>query len=260
MVAILRRTVLNTDDNRFYREGQQLNISESKIEISLKKDEEGEGSFFIAGSCGKITKGFVFSSHFRMVCVTKEFQWKEGEVFYRFQSRGLEEGSIKCGQFHIISTEGEYYLPFQVSISYSVPESIQGPVKNLFLFANLAKTKFQEAVRIYYKKSFEGIFKEQDKEYGEYYRGLSMYRGSAQAVEEFLIAIRKKEPVSFQIQLGEWLFHDVENEVEKELIIQKKGWGYIELFVMASGDFIHLIETKTLNWQPMPQDALKMKF
>ena len=119
MVAILRQTILNTDDNKFYREGQQLNISHSKIEISLNKDEVREGSFFITGSCGKITKGFVFSSHFRMVCVTKEFQWKEGEVFYRFQSRGLEEGSIICGQLHIISTEGEYYLPFRVSISYS---------------------------------------------------------------------------------------------------------------------------------------------
>ncbi len=240
----MRQTILNTDDNKFYREGQQLNISHSKIEISLNKDEVREGSFFITGSCGKITKGFVFSSHFRMVCVTKEFQWKEGEVFYRFQSRGLEEGSIICGQLHIISTEGEYYLPFRVSISYSVPKSTQGPIKNVFLFANLAKTKFQEAVNLYYKKSFEGIFKEQDKDYGEYYRGLSMYKGSSQAVEEFLIAIRKKEPVSFQIQLGEWLFHDVEKEEEKELIIQKKGWGYIELFAEASGDFIHLIETK----------------
>ncbi len=56
----MRRTVLNADDNRFYREGQQLNISESKIEISLKKDEEGEGSFFIAGSCRKITKVLFF--------------------------------------------------------------------------------------------------------------------------------------------------------------------------------------------------------
>lgn len=50
-----------------------------------------------------------------------------------------KEGDVLKGNFYIISNQGEYYLPFVVSIEHVVLDSSIGTIKNLFHFANLAK-------------------------------------------------------------------------------------------------------------------------
>ena len=49
----------------------------------------------------------------------------------------LKEGDVIKGNFHIISNQGEYTLPFSVMISHFVLDSSLGSIKNLFHFTNL---------------------------------------------------------------------------------------------------------------------------
>lgn len=72
-----------------------------------------------------------------------------------------------------------------------------GAIRNLFHFANLAKSNWKEAVRLFYDPEFLRLFQGNDAHFYDSYRILSTYEGNEQNVEEFLICINKKQQLEF---------------------------------------------------------------
>lgn len=230
-------------EGNFDYENGSLDFSCAKIEISVKKDEIYEGSFHIYGTPGMFTGGSVISSDWRMECLNKEFIGTDEEIFFRFHGTTLEEGDVVKGNFYIISNQGEYYIPFVVNVERSMVESTIGGIKNLFHFANLAKSNWQEAVRLFYSPEFTRIFNGSDTQYFDDYRALSAYSGVEQNMEEFLIRINKKQKVEFLTEeeslTVELPVYDAGYHVaERQLTIVKNGWGYTNLYVECTGDFL----------------------
>ena len=132
----------------FDYENGSLDFSCAKIEFAIQKGQRHEGSFHIRACAGLPTAGRVFSSDQRMECLTDEFSGTQEEIAFLFHGENLEEGEVVKGTFDIVSSQGEYYLPFSVSVEHDMPESSVGTIKNLFHFANLAKSDWREAERL----------------------------------------------------------------------------------------------------------------
>lgn len=227
----------------FDYENGSLDFSCDKIELSVIKGQQYEGSFHIYAPEGLYTNGTVLSSDWRMECLTGEFAGREEEISFCFHGETLEEGDVVKGNFEVISNWGEYYLPFVISVEYNVPESSIGSIKNLFHFANLAKSNWKEAVKLFYSQEFSRIFTGSDAGYAEDYRALSVYNGWEQNVEEFLIRIHKKQYVEFLVQEQELCIKGTVAELsgtvaERELTVIRNGWGYTRLRVKCTGDFL----------------------
>ena len=79
------------------------------------------------------------------------------------------------------------YLSLCKNIYDTVIESSVGSIKNLFHFANLAKSNWAEAVNLFYSPEFESIFSGSDAQYADDYYGLSACNGSEQNMEEFQV-------------------------------------------------------------------------
>ena len=229
-------------EGNFDYENGSLDFSCAKIELSLNRGEVYEGSFRIYGPRGRFTNGIVLSSDLRMECVTGEFVGSEEEIFFRFHAENLEEGDVVKGDFYVVSNQGEYYLPFVVSVQHFVLESSIGAVRNLFHFANLAKADWREAVSLFYSPDFIRVFSGSDAQYAEDYRALSACRGSEQNVEEFLIQVNKKQKVEFLVQEEELVLEaqasDAYAVTERALTVVRNGWGYTCLYVDCAGDFL----------------------
>lgn len=224
-------------------EGGSLDFSCPEIRISLQKGVCYEGSFQINASRGCLTTGHIFSSDFRMECLTPDFSGTLTEAAYRFHGEYMEEGDEVKGYFYVISNQGEYYLPFVVSVEHSVLDSSIGFIKNLFHFANLAKCNWQEALHLFYSPEFKMIFNGSDRKYYDSYRGLCIYPGQEQNMEEFLIRINKKQRVEFLAEKTSIELvipdHDGQYDVwEQEITIIRNGWGYTALNVECDGDFL----------------------
>ena len=129
-------------DGKFEYDNGSLDFSRSKIELTLMQGESYEGSFTIIGSKDRIIEGYIYSSDSRMKCMSEHFSGTTEEVSFVFDGNGLEEGDVIKGNFHIISNQGEYTLPFSVMISHFVLDSSLGSIKNLFHFTNLAKSNW----------------------------------------------------------------------------------------------------------------------
>lgn len=239
----MQKTINQIMEENFDYENGSLDFSCAKIEISLNKGEMYEGSFRIYAAQGRFTNGTVLSSDLRMECLTKEFVGCDEEILFCFHGENLEEGDVVKGNFYVISNQGEYYLPFVVSVEHALLESSIGAVRNLFHFANLAKSNWQEAVKLFYSPGFSSVFSGGDAQFADDYRALSVYEGSEQNMEEFLIQVNKKQKVEFLVQEAELTLDTVRNAgayavAERELTIVRNGWGYTRLFVECTGDFL----------------------
>lgn len=230
-------------EGNFDYEGGSLDFSCAKLELTFPKGSLYEGSFRILSPTGCFTTGYVTTSDLRMECLTPEFTGIDEEISFCFHGENMEEGDVVKGAFYVISNQGEYYLPFVVSVEHTVLNSSIGTVKNLFHFANLAKSNWQEAVNLFYSPEFLQIFTGSDSQYLDAYRGLAAYAGHEQNVEEFLIHVNKKQKTEYitEEHLISMEFPDTAHAYsvsEKELTIVRNGWGYTRLTVECQGDFL----------------------
>ncbi len=227
-------------EGNFNNDVHSLDFSNPVIELSLREGENYEGSFTIFGQENEVTEGTVSSTRLRMKCLVNEFFGPREEITYYFDASGMAEGETLKGEFRIISNHGEYYVPYCVSIVSETLESRLGSIKNLFHFANLARTNWEEAVGLFYSREFERVFGGVDKKYYSIYRGLAGGTRREQNVEEFLLEIKKKQKVEFILEESEIRIDNPDDMVENRLVINRNGWGYSELFIEAEGDFLVL--------------------
>ncbi|MCL2051650.1 MAG: DUF5717 family protein [Lachnospiraceae bacterium] len=226
----------------------RLDFSVGKIEIKLYPGEEHEGSFHIYGPLGLPTEGFVLTDDLRMEIYTREFAGKESEIAFCFRSPKTNERDSDShqGEFFIVSNHGEYIVPYQVSFITREIKSSLGPVKNLFHFANLAKTNWGEALNLFYSPAFATLLTGADKQYLTLYRGLSgcdqkraKYEPKNEHnMEEFLLAIKKKQKIEFIVKEASVNLSVTLEPTEYLLTITRNGWGFSNLYCQPEGDFL----------------------
>ncbi len=229
---------------KFLYTARSLDFSTARVELSMAPGEVIEGSFTIFGPENAPVFGVITATDLRMEVLTPEFSGSPYEVSYRFNTRGLSQGDVLKGDFRIISNQGEYVLPFVVTVRVDHIASSLGDIRNLFHFANLAKTNWDEAVDLFYSSAFITIFKGNDAQFESLYRGLSITPGSQQNVEEFLIAISKKQPVQFLFDQEQLQVEYRGTSSEHVIAITRNGWGYTELKMKTDGDFISLAKDR----------------
>lgn len=240
----MRETIDRILEGKFEYENGELSFSESRIEIYLQAGADYEGSFHLIGKPGYITNGYIYTSDSRMECLTKQFFGTGEEIGYLFHGKGMETGDVLQGNFYVVSNQGEYELSFVVMVVAKTLSTSLGAMKNLFHFANLAKSNWAEAVQLFYHPGFEAVFEGSDRKYKDLYRGLSRYYGNERNVEEFLIAIHKKQKINYIIDEDKLRLEDVEEGTGRhEVLLTKNGWGYCYLQVEVSGDFLSVDKT-----------------
>lgn len=228
-------------DGKYDYENSSLDFSCAKVELNVHRGDICEGSFHVYCSDSCYVEGYVSATDMRMECVTTQFTGSGEEIFYCFHGENLESGEVVKGNFVVVSNQGEYSLPFVVNVTHQAPDSSIGNVKNLFHFANLAKSNWKEAVSLFYSPQFCEIFEGNDKLFYESYRALSVKRGNEQNVEEFLIHINKKQKTEFLVretEIRKEFATATYGVVEAELNIVKNGWGYTALQVACEGAFL----------------------
>lgn len=211
-------------------------LSTDRVECVMYQGENYQGTFEIHGS--EEIRGFITVSAPRMSCSHKSFQGKYSQISFEFDSRGMSEGDVVKGNFDIICNAGEYTLPFVATIEKFHFQSSMGNIKNLFHFTNLAQNCWNEALKLFENKKFTEIFSKHDRQYIPLHEGLMGNNDHNYAMEEFLIAIRKKEPVTFSLGKQQEKFTEVAFDLRDKVPIVKRNWGYFEIAVSSDASFL----------------------
>ena len=220
----------------------ELSFSCSKIEISAMAGKCATGSFKVFGDEHYKPEGYVYCNDLRMKLKNNTFMGLDMEIGYNYDTSGLESGSQVNGCLFIISNLGEYELPYCVTITSKYPDSSLGAIKNLFHFANLAQTDWEEACNLFYSKQFENILCGNDSKFLPVYRGLSSNIGNARNVDEFLQIVKKKKRASFNVDISDIHVNNPVKDVERRMCIVRDGWGILEISVRISGEGVEPTE------------------
>ena len=223
-------------NGQFEYELPEMDFSTSRVECSMYQGENFKGSFEINGT--EEISGYIIVSSPRMRCFINSFKGTKNVIEFEFDSKGMQEGEVVKGKFDIISNAGEYSLPFVANIEKCHIESSMGSIKNLYHFANLAQNSWNEALKIFENPDFSKVFINHDRKYLPLYEGLLENSDKNYAMEEFLIAIRKKEPVFLQIGKSEEIFSKIEGDIRESVPLTKKDWGYFEIVVESDSEFL----------------------
>jgi len=215
-----------------------LDFSCPRLEQTVKKDEITSGTFQIFTTGGKENKGYLYATDMRVQFQEPAFSSNEVQVQYLFNGKGLEEGEVVKGEIYVVSEKGEYFLPFVFTIDQMKLDTSLGNIKNLFHFANLAKTNWREAVQLFYSKDFVKVLTGNDRQYFSIYKGLAKDFGNEHNVEEFLIDVNKKQAIEYLLDKEQLNITDPEGVIEEKIGITKNGWGYVALHVFVEGDFL----------------------
>lgn len=225
-----------------------LAFEPERIEFEVMSGHTYQGSFHIIVDDKAETSGYVYSTDLRMVVRTREFQGLTREILFTYDATGLKDGSQQQGKLQIVSNLGEYELAYSIRITNNILECQLGEIRNLFHYANLAMTEWSEAVDLFYSDSFETILTGNDREYLEYYRGLSKCLpdengdyviGNESNVDRFLEVSKKKTRVTFSTQVKSIEIKDPEESIIKEIPVKREGWGFSYLEVEIDGSFIN---------------------
>lgn len=248
-MKILKRILEKYERGIFQYENPLLDFSCTKIEIKANKDEIVNGSFQIRMPSNDKLEGYLHSSSLRMHCSIGEYYEESNsyQVSYNFDAHSLEEGTSFTGDICFITTLGEYYISFIANISLFCMESSIGKIKNLFHFTNLAKSNWTEAVRMFYAPLFHSVFRGNEQSHINLYRGLAHEVGNEKNLDEFLFLINKKERVDFLVNESEIIIDDIENQSVNRIHIKRNGWGYTNLSIEVSGDFISVEKEQLID-------------
>ncbi|MBR4529641.1 MAG: hypothetical protein IKO80_05090, partial [Lachnospiraceae bacterium] len=108
----------------------------------------------------------------------------------------------------------------------------------------LARRNFDEATRLFYSPRMLQLFSGADKKHIPVYRGLSgtdeQSPDKGASVEEFLIAVRKKDPIEYTVDRTELIVDNLSEDTEETIRITRRGWGYTDLTVRTEGDFLEI--------------------
>lgn len=255
----MREAVNRILEGKFNTEIHTLNFSTPLLELTLAPGELYEGSFTVYGKPEYMTEGNVSSTELRMKCPVEHFVGTKEEIPYLFDATGMSPGDSAKGEFRVISNQGEYLLPFEVKIGSGNLDSSLGNIRNLFHFTNLARTNWEEAVRLFFSPDFELLLNGADRQYLNTYRGLAGGERKEQYLEEFLLAIKKKQKIEFIIENQEIRVDNPQGTTEGRVLIQRNGWGYSELTVETEGDFLY-VEKEVIRDEDFLGNCYRLSF
>lgn len=221
-----------------------IDISIESIDIVMPVNTVYEGSFEIKCAGEDEAEGYFYSDSNRMEIQKEYFKAEVATISYKFSSMGLTEGTKVNGEIVMLTNKGEYIIDYVVNVEASVYESSLGPIKNLFHFANLAKENFDQALEYYYSPEFERILTGHDERYLSVYRSLSGDKMNPQQMDEFLVAVKKKSRVSYELENKLISVHNPLGPVTREIIVRKSSWGDVWLNVECDEEFVIFDQTE----------------
>lgn len=217
-----------------------LAFSEETIDLSVIEGRSEAGSFVIESTNQIKICGIVYSTNPRMECLNPHFEGEKVRIRYQFNSKGLTEGDTCEGKFVIVCNQIEYSLSFCARITRLYAEASTGAVKSLDDFTRLAASNWDEAYHLFYNRNFLNTIPYDNVYERLTYEGFACARPSGQNMEEFLIGVNKKQPVSISVDKSEEIFMASKEPQSGCFTITKDNWGYTEIRLRADCEFIKL--------------------
>lgn len=217
----------------------EIILSDTEIQVSVEAGKTHSGTVILTNDKKKQMKGLVYSSDRHVKVKENQFIGSEAVLHYTIDTSTKETSDAIEATITIVSDCGEVSIPVKATVMPASLKSEGQTIKNLFQFTDLAKEDPARAVALFKSEEFEQVLlSDEPWRYKEIYRNLLKGRSPSSALEEFLIAIHKKQPIKLSLSRLSFTYEAVQETFLDHIIITKDLWGYTEIKVTTDSDFI----------------------
>ena len=214
-------------------------ISENRIAVELEQGESTYGEIAINGKHGMSVKGIVFSTDNHIEFENNQFNGINNKVKYVVSSKNMYEGQVISGTISVITTAGDYAIPFGITVKKQVITSSIGEITALTDFVKLVRVSYDEALLLFLSKEFKTYFLKKDDHALTLYNQVMRNTNRNIALEEFLVGMKLKDKVKISISNTIKEYTDIKENYGVVLNISRSGWGYVDIDVEVQGDFFY---------------------
>lgn len=255
----LREKISQLAKGIFEYELPKFVLSDELIIVSVQEGQNFNGSFKISNDRKSSIKGIVYSPNELLKIDNCNFFGTENVIEYEIMTSKLGEGEGISGDIHIISDMGEIEIPYLCEIELPYCMTSLGKIKDLFQFANLAKSDWEEALQLFKSDEFERVFLYKDYKNKILFNNLIEGSSIAEALEEFLIAIHKKLKINLSINKSNVEFDKIDEPIMDTILITKDNWGYTNIGVTTDASFIELVK-KTIGLTDFLSNTCELEY
>lgn len=216
----------------------EAEVSVTSVEETVETGTVFRGHFEVFNKKDGILKGIVYSTNEYFRIVNSQFIGERSRIDYEINAKGFESGDIINGRINIVSNGGEFFVPFIITIAAEGIPSTIGNISNIFQFMNLVKQEYDEAVKMFISPEFKHIILKDNVADICMYNGLIKGNSKKRALEEFILAINKKQKVEFEISDTEREYDSLNESYGDIILLSRNTWGMLDINVETEGDFI----------------------
>ena len=198
-------------------------ISENKIDIEIHSDDVYHGEISVVGKENKAVKGIVFSTDSHLSLERESFEGVNNTIKYTVVGNNLLVGQVVTGTVSIITTGGDYAIPFIITIKSRKLTSAIGELETLEDFVELVKKNYDEALILFLSKEFKSVFLK-DEYSRTLYEQVIKNTNRNIALEEFLVGMGLKKRVSISLEKSIREYTNMEENYGDSFDIIKSSW------------------------------------
>ncbi len=209
-------------------------LSDDMIKASVFAGCVYEGSFIISASNGGIIKALVYPDREELSFDKDFYVGIKNKVKYKIDASQSSAGEMLSGKIRIVSSCAEVELPYSFKVEKQYLKAEDGTViRDLYEFAEYAKNDYSAAVRLFAAKEFEQTFLGKDLKQQLLYSTLLAGSNKELALEEFLVALRKKSPVGISVDKKQVSFQVEQEDFKDSVVLTRDNWGYVRYTVRS---------------------------
>ena len=217
-------------------------ISENKIDIEIFSDDVYHGEISVVGKDNKPVTGVVFSTDNHLIIDNNSFEGVNNTIKYTVVGTNLLVGQVVTGTVSIVTTGGDYAIPFIITIKSRKIMTAIGEIENLEAFVELVKRNYDEALILFLSKEFRSVFLKDDHARTLYEQVMENSNRNI-ALEEFLVGMGLKNKVTISIEKNIKEYTNLDENYGDSFNIIKSGWGYVDIEVDVYGEFLYNCKT-----------------
>ncbi len=242
----MRRKIQELIRGTYDNNGPKLLLEqEAPLSFAVIEKEPFEGSFLLQSSTSASVYGIVTCEHPAVCIDTPSFDARKARIRFTFLGEALKEGESQDGVFVVTSSAGELLVPFHVSVSRHYLSTSIGKIKTINDFTNLCSLNWEEALRVFASPYFCNIFHENQQEASLLYRALTCNGCSSHEMEQFLIAMGKKQASLFSVENPVRSIQVHDRPIQEEVEVFKSQWGHCDIRIRCDAPFVE-VSTKRL--------------
>lgn len=236
----MREKVLSLAKGNFIYDTPELVLSVEKLAFQVTAGTHQSESFVLENERGTKVKGF---GSVEEVCVDflPFFDGERNELTVEVHAEELVPGEHLRGELVLVTDCGEAKLPYDIEIIAPVLSDERGAVRDYYTLQERIEENPEKGADLFLSPEFREAFLYRDESGKILYDYLTQKNTKLQSMEEFLVAMKKKEAIRFEVShaSGKEIAYELNGvDIQDTLQIRVNTWGHTGIYVKATADFI----------------------